>query len=176
MIEVALEVDHTWPLVQHALLEALLHRARHLAHVAVALAEIHVVADPDDLGQERDHVRRLAHGLAMGDLGFALVEVRHRQAEGVGGGGETEARAGGVVAKDGNRQPGVEHAERAPLLVQGGEQFGEEHHRAELVVGLLPGQQKILPVTVGLQRLQPGQLFLVCLHRMENQAADRRFR
>jgi hypothetical protein len=68
MIHIALQVDHAGPLMQHALVKTVLHRARHGAHVRVARAEKHVVANPDDLGQERDHVRRFAYGFAVGDL------------------------------------------------------------------------------------------------------------
>ena len=37
---------------------------------------------PIDLGQERDHVGRLAHGLAVGDLRLRLVEVGERPGRG----------------------------------------------------------------------------------------------
>ena len=76
MVDVALEADDAGALVEHALIEPFLNGPGDFAHVAVALAEIHVVADADDLRQERDHVRRLAHGFAVGDLRFALVEFR----------------------------------------------------------------------------------------------------
>ena len=83
-------------------LRALAERRGHLHHVLVALAEEDVVADADDLGEEPDHRRGLAHGLAVGDLRRRLVEFLGRQAEQVAARPEGVARAGGLVAEDGD--------------------------------------------------------------------------
>ena len=100
MVAVALQVDDRRPLRQDAVLVA---RARPTAatsgHVLVALADEHVVADADDLGQEGDHVGGLAHRLAVRDLRLALVEVHAAQAEQARGAGEGEARARRLVAE-----------------------------------------------------------------------------
>ena len=57
-----------------------LDRGRDFGHVFVAFAEEDVVANADGLGEERDHVRGLAHGFAVGDLRFAFVEFLKLQA------------------------------------------------------------------------------------------------
>ena len=166
MVNVALQIDHVGPLMQHAFLKTFLHRGGNLAHVTVALAEIHVVADADDLGQERNHVRRLAHGFAVGDLRFLLVQVRQAQAQRIGRRREAEARARGVVAENGNRQPGVEHAERlaAPGAISE-RQLGDERSRARSsCVGLFPRQQEIFAVSVGFEFREFSELFLERVH------------
>ena len=120
MVNVALQIDHVGPLMQHALLKTFLHRGRHFAHVTVPLAEIHVIADADDLGHERNHVRRLAHRFAVRDLRFFLVQIREAQAQRVRRRGEAETRARRVVAENGDRQPGVEDCEKTCRPVQFG--------------------------------------------------------
>ena len=68
-------------------------------HVGVALADVHVIADSDDVCHEGDHVGGLTNGLAVGYLGFALVQILYFQAQQVAGGSEGEAGTGGVVAE-----------------------------------------------------------------------------
>ena len=104
VVEVALEVDDRRALQQDALAVALVERGGDLAHVGVALAEEHVVADADDLGEEADHRGGLAHGLAVGDLRGGLVELLGREAEQVAGRPEGVARARRLVAEDGRRR------------------------------------------------------------------------
>ena len=62
-------------MVEHAVGVGLGNGLGDLGHVGVALADVHVVADADDVGHERDHRGGLADGLAVRDLALALVEV-----------------------------------------------------------------------------------------------------
>ena len=80
VVDVALEVDQGGLLLQHAVLVALGHGVHELVHVGVALADVHVVADTDHVGHEGNHVGGLAHGLAVGYLGFALVQILNLKA------------------------------------------------------------------------------------------------
>ncbi|OPZ81507.1 MAG: hypothetical protein BWY77_00611 [bacterium ADurb.Bin431] len=94
MVDVALEVDDRGMLMEDPRFEALPEGGADLAHIPVALAEEHVVADADRFGEEGDHRGGLAHGFAVGDLGLDLVEFGESESEGVDGGGEAEAGAG----------------------------------------------------------------------------------
>ena len=77
--------------------------------VGVPLADVHVIADADDIGHEGDHIGGFAYRLAVGDLRLALVEILHAEPEQVGGAGETETGARGIVTEQGHGQPAVEH-------------------------------------------------------------------
>ena len=98
---------------------ALAERVAHLGHVLVALAEEHVVADADDLGEEGDHRRRLAHRLAVRDLRGGLVQFLGHQAEQVAARPERVARARGLVAEDRDAEAGVEDARRDARRARG---------------------------------------------------------
>jgi hypothetical protein len=165
VVDVALEVHEGGALVEDPLVEALLHGPRDLAHVGVALAEVHVVPDADDLGHERDHVGRLAHGLPVRDLGLALVKVGEAEAERLDRGGEAEPRPGGVVAEDRYREPRLEGAQRAARPVQLAEDLGDERERAYLGVGLLPREEEIPAEGVGFEGGELGEAVLYGVHR-----------
>ena len=143
VVDVALEVDQGGLLLQHAVLVALGHGVHHLVHVGVALADVHVVPDADDVGHEGDHVGGLADGLAVGDLALALVQVLDLQAQQVAGGGEGEAGAGGVVAEQGDAQAGLKDLGGDVVLTHVAQSVGHGEHGLELVVGLLPGQEEV---------------------------------
>ena len=160
MVNIALEIDDTGSLVEDAPVKPFLHRLRDFAHIGIAFAQVHVVADADRLGQKRNHVGGLAHGFAMGDLGLLLVQLRQAQTQGIDGRGEAEPGAGRVVAEDRDGQAGVKHPERLARLVQLAQALGQERHRAEFVAGLFPGQEKILAVTVELQLMEFSDVLL----------------
>ena len=141
MVDVALEVDQGGLLLQHAVLVALGHGVHELVHVGVALANVHVVADADDVGHEGHHVGGLADGLAVGDLALALVQILHLQAQQVAGGGE--AGAGGVVAEQGDTQAGLEDLGGDVVLAHVAQGVGDGEDGLELVVGLFPGQEEV---------------------------------
>ena len=132
-------------LLENAVAVALLQSVHERLLVLVALMDVHIVADADDVGHEGDHVGRLADGLAVGDLGLLLVEDLLLEAEEVAGGGEGEAGTGGVVAEEGDAQTGVEDLRGLVALTQVAQGVGHGEDSVDLVVGLVPG-----PVEVGL--------------------------
>jgi hypothetical protein len=154
VIDIALKVDDRRPARQYALLVAFLQGGGELAHIAVALAEVNVVADADGFGQERDHDGRLAHRLAVGDLRLGLVEVGERQPQGARGRGEAEARARGLVAEDRDGQPGVEGAHGAAGVVKLAQGLGRKQDRADLIQRMLPSQQEVAVSEIGPKRGQ----------------------
>ena len=166
MVDVALEVDQRGLLLQYARLVALGDGVHHVVHVGVALADVHVVPDADDVRHEGDHVGGLPHGFAMGDLALALVQILDLDAQQVAGGGEGEPGAGGVVAEQGDAQAGVEDLGGDVVLPEVTEGVGHREHRRDLIVGLFPGQEKVAIVhVVELQLVQfVGVLFNVA-HR-----------
>ena len=93
----------------------------------MARAEEHVVADPDDFRQERNHVRCFSDGLAVRDLRLAFVEVLHRKPEQVRARREGEAGARGVVAEVGDREPAVEATRGYIVVAQLFELLGNEY-------------------------------------------------
>ena len=111
MIDIALQVDHRWSLVQNALLIALLNRACHLAHIFIAFAQEHVIADADDFSEKGDHSSGFPDRLAMRNLGFYLIQFRESQSQSIHCRGKAEAGARRIVAENGNRQARVKHPE-----------------------------------------------------------------
>ena len=155
VIHVALQVDQRGLLLQNVVTIALLHGVHEGLLILVALADEHIVADTDDIGHEGHHVRGLADGLAVGDLGLLLVQILHLQAQQVAGGGEGEAGAGGVVAEDGDAQAGIEDPGALVALAQVTQGVGHGEHGVNLVVGLVPGPVEVgLVHIVDMQRLQ----------------------
>ena len=146
MIGVGLQGDERGAVIQNAILVGLLHGLGDLGHVGVALADVHVVADADDVGHEGDHGSGLADGLAVSDLGLLLVQVLQLKAEQVGGLREGEARTGGVVAEQGDGQARVEDLGRDVVLTQPAQSVGDDVERLELVGGLVPGVQEVAAV------------------------------
>ena len=156
VVDVALEVDQRGLLLQHALGVAVGHGVDDVVHVLVALADVHVVADADDVRHEGHHVRRLAHRLAVGDLALAFVQVLDLQAQQVARRREGEARAGGVVAEQRNAQAGVEDAGGDVGLAQAAQGVRHREHGRQLVIGLFPGQEKVAVVHRGEIELAQG--------------------
>ena len=95
------------------------------------------------------HRGGLADGLAVGDLGLALVEVLELEAKKVRGLGEREARAGGVVTEERDREAGVEDARGDVALAEVAQRGGHGVEGAELVGGLVPGVQEVGVVHAG---------------------------
>ena len=75
VVHVALEVHQGGLLLQDAVPVAFLHGVHEGFLVLVALSDEHVVPDADDIGHEGNHVGGLPDGLAVGNLGFLLVQV-----------------------------------------------------------------------------------------------------
>ena len=146
VVGVGLQGDQGRTVVQDAVVVGLLHGLGDLGHVGVALADVHVVADADDVSHEGDHGSGLADGLAVGDLGLLLVQVLKLEAEQVGGLGEGEAGAGGVVAEERHGQAGVEDLGGDVALAQVAQGGGGGVEGAQLVGGLVPGVQEVAAV------------------------------
>ena len=143
MVDVALEVDQGGLLLQDARFMSLSHSVHDIVHVFVSLADVHVVADPDDIRHEGDHVGCLADGLAMCDLALALVQILNLQTEQVAGGGKGEAGAGGIVSEKGNAQTGLKHFGGNIVLPHIPESIRHGKDRLDLIVGLLPGEKEV---------------------------------
>ena len=160
MVDVALEVHKRRALLENAVAVALFERVHEGLLILVPLADEHIVADADDVGHERDHVRRFAHGLAVGDLGLLLVEHLLLKTQQVARGCEREASAGGIVAEDRNAEARVEDLRVLVALAQVAQRVGHGEDRVNLLVGLVPR-----PVEVGLvhvidvQRLEVARQF-----------------
>ena len=155
VIHVALEVHQRGALLQNAVPVALLQSVHKGLLILVALTDIHIVPDADDIGHEGHHVGRLTDGLAVGDLRLLLVQHLLLQTQQIAGGGEGEAGTGGVVTEQGDAQTGVKDAGALVALPQIPQGVGHGEDGVDLVVGLVPG-----PVEVGfvhivdVQRLQ----------------------
>jgi len=148
VVLVALQVDDAGGLGEDALLLALLAGVRDLELVLVALAEEEVVADADDLSEEREHGGGLADGLAVGDLALALVHVEDVEAEEGAGGGEAAAGAGGLVAEDAHGTAALKDLAGDVLLVELMEGLGGVDKSIKLGFAVVPGTKKITAVHV----------------------------
>ena len=93
-----------------------------------------------------DHRRRLAHRLAVRDLGRRLVELLGHQAEQVAARAEGVARARGLVPEDRDAEAGVEDARRDVGRGQVLEDLRRQQHRANRRLGVLPREQEVLVV------------------------------
>ena len=119
VVDIALEIHQGRPLLQHPVPVALGHRVGHGLHIGVTLSDVHIVPDTDDIGHEGDHIGGLPHGLAVGDLALALVQVLDLQAQQVAGAGEGEAG-------------------QIPQRVRHGK------HPGDLLVRLVPSEEKVV--------------------------------
>ncbi len=155
MVHVALQVHQGGLLLQDTVAVAFLHGVHKGLLILVALADEHIIADADDVGHEGHHVRGLADGLAVGDLGLLLVEVLHLETQQVAGGGEGETGAGGVVAEDGDAETGIEDAGALVALTQIAQSVRHGEHGVQLLVGLVPRPVKVVFIhIVDVQLLQ----------------------
>ena len=59
---------------------ALCDSVNHFVHVSIALADVHIIADTDDISHEGNHVSCLADSLTMGNLALTLVQILDFQA------------------------------------------------------------------------------------------------
>jgi hypothetical protein len=154
MVNVALQVHERRSLLEDTVAVALFQRVHERLLVLVALMDVHVVADADDVSHEGNHVRGLADGLAVCDLGLLLVEDLLLEAEEVAGGSEGEAGTGGVIAEEGDAEAGVEDLRGLVALPQVAQSVGYGKDSVDFVVGLVPG-----PVEVGLVHVVDAQGF-----------------
>lgn len=131
--------------MQHAFLKTLLHGGGNFAHVFVALAEIHVVADADDLGHEQSCSPSRAP-FRRGRSAFLINPNRPAQAQRVRRRRKAEARARGVVPGRW-KLPARCRTRRGQLArrVQFRQALRDERERADVVVGLSHVSRKSLP-------------------------------
>ena len=144
VVNVALEVDQGGLLFQHTVLVALGDGLHHFLLIGVALTDVHVVPDADYVGHERNHVGCLTDGFTVGDLALALVQVLDLQAQQVARGGEREPCPGGVVSEKGNAQAAFKNLGGDVVLPHVAQSVGHREYRFNFVVGLVPGQEKVV--------------------------------
>ena len=143
VVDIALQVDQGGLLLQNAVLVALGHGLSHFLLIGVALADVHIVTDADDVGHERDHVGSLADSLAVSDLALALVQILDLQTQQVAGGGKGETGAGRVVPEQGNAQTGLEDLGGDVVLAHIAQGIRHGKDGFQLVIGLVPGQEEV---------------------------------
>ena len=148
MVDIALQVDKCRLLLQDTVLVTLRHRVNHGLLIGVALADIHVIADTDDVCHEGDHVRGLSHRLAMRDLALLLIQVLHLKAKQIAGGAERESGSCGIIAEQGNSQPGVKDLRGDIPLSQIPERVRHGKQRHDLIICLIPGKEEIILIHV----------------------------
>ena len=68
-------------------------------HVSVALADVHVIADTDNVSHERDHVSCFAYSLAMGNLRLAFVQILNFQTKQITCRSKRETCTGRIIAE-----------------------------------------------------------------------------
>ena len=58
---------------------ALCNSVNYFVHVSVALADVHVIADTDNVSHEGNHVSCLTNCLAVSNLALAFVQILNFQ-------------------------------------------------------------------------------------------------
>ena len=86
MVDIALQVDERRLLLEDPVSVSLLDSVRNRLLIGVALADVHVVTDSDDVRHEGNHVGGLADRLAVCDLALLLVQILRGQSQQVAGG------------------------------------------------------------------------------------------
>ena len=166
VVDVALEVHKRRALFEDAVAVALFERVHEGLLILVALTDEHIVANADDVGHERDHVRRLAHGLAVCDLGLLFIEHLLLKTQQVARGGKREARARGVVAEDRNAEAGIEDLRVLVALAQVAQRVGHGEDRVDLLVALVPRPVEVALVhVIDVQSLKVACQFNSLAHR-----------
>ena len=119
------------------------------------LADIHVIADSDDIRHEGNHVRGFSYRLAVRDLALLLIQILYLQSQQIARGGKGESGSGGVVAEDGDSQSGIKDLRGDILLSQMPESVRHREDRHDLIIRLVPGEVEIILIHVAeLQRIQ----------------------
>ena len=148
VIDIALEVHEGRPLLENAGIEAFLYGFGHSVHVGVALADVHVVADADDVRHEGNHICRLADCFAVSDLGLLFVEILHLKAEQVAGGGEREACSCRIVAENADAETRIKDLCRDVAAAKIAQRVGDSPYSLDLIIGLLPCEEEVVHVHV----------------------------
>ena len=161
VVDVTLQVDQSGLLLQDASCVTLGNSVHELLLVGVALADVHVVTDTDDVSHEGNHVSGLTDGLAMSNLRLAFVQILNFQAQQVTCRSEGETGTGGVVAEQGDAQAGLEDLGGDVVLTHVAQSVSDGEDSFQLVLSLVPGQVEV--AVVHLSEVQGVQLVNILL-------------
>ena len=81
MVDITLEVYESGSLLENAVIVAFLNCFGNGLHVCVALTDVHVIADTDDICHEGNHVCCLTYCFTMCDLGNLLIKILNLETE-----------------------------------------------------------------------------------------------
>ena len=85
MVDIALQVNEGRALFEHAVLITFGNRIHKGVHVGITLADVHIIADTDNVCHERNHISGFADGFSVGNLRLAFVQILYFQTEQVTG-------------------------------------------------------------------------------------------
>ena len=152
VINIALQIHQRRALRQYALCKPVIKRCADFAHVGIPGTKEHVVANPDHVCTEGNHVGGFAYRFAVSDLRFPFVQVLLGQPQKIQGGSERETGARRVVTEDRNTQAAVKNLGGNVFAAHTLERLGDREHLLELIRRLFPGQKKVLFMRIGFQR------------------------
>ena len=75
MVDVALQVHKSRFLLKDSVFISFCHSVNYFVHVGISFANVHIIADTDDISHKGNHICGLAHGLTVRHLRFALVKI-----------------------------------------------------------------------------------------------------
>ena len=99
VVDVALQIHKCRFLFQNAVFIALCYRVNHFMHIGISLADVHIIADTDNVSHERDHICCLADGLAVGYLRFPFVQILNFESQQVAGGSKRKTGTCRIIAE-----------------------------------------------------------------------------
>ena len=143
MVHIALKIHQRGTLLQNTVPVALIQRIHEGLLVSVALADVHIVPDTDDIGHEGHHVRRFPDSLAVGDLALFLLKVLRLKAQQVAGRGKGETGAGGIIPENRDSKAGIEDAGRSVPFPQVPQGIGHRENGLQFLIGFIPSPVKI---------------------------------
>ena len=120
----------------------------YVMHVFVALADVHIIADTDNVSHEGNHVSGLTNGLTMSDLALALVKILNLKTKQVTSRCKRETGTGRVITEQGDAQAGLEYLGGDVMLSHVTQSVSYGENSLDLIIGLLPGQEEIALVHI----------------------------
>ena len=75
VIDIALQVDKSRFLLKDTVFISLCYGVNNFVHISISFADVHIIADADNVSHERDHVGCLADCLTVCNLRFSLVQI-----------------------------------------------------------------------------------------------------
>jgi len=143
MVDVALKVDEGRFLFENAVFVALGHSVDDFVLVGAALADVHVIADADDVSHEGNHVGCFTDCFAVGYLALAFVQILDFEAQEVAGRSEGETRTRGVVAEQGDAETAFKYFCGDVVFAHVAESVGYGPDGFQFVGCLFPGEEEI---------------------------------